>query len=975
MSQAIADQLFLSYMGRAADTQWRSNTTTLITAQGGNPTKALKDAFFTAGVAEGVYAATDSPSTLVNKFFLTTFGFAARTDEQTFWGNLLANGTYSAGELVWQMFSSYANNTTALPTTYVVPMQSKLVALAAFSNALTDPTINAAYSQINSASAAAGRTYLSAVTSQATAATAITGVAATVAAVTVASGSTFTLTTGLDTAVGTSGNDLFVGVVDGGATTTSALGDSIDGGAGIDTVRITSNQATTVVPTLTNVERLIIVDTVHESRNVAAVTALTSLELNSGTTIDGGTVTATLSGTQALTLNSVTDGDVAVATLADGGVAIAQAATATALTVNLTSVGVQDGTEVANNAVQLDVAGVNVATLNVATSGTNSIGLGNSGAAITTLNVSGTGKLTVFGQTAATITTYTNSSTADVTIDLSASTGANQTITGGAGADTITVDLQRNINVNTGAGNDVVTLTNATAANLSSTVGAADSINGGDGTSDTLVLTAAGADALDGDTSADRAVITGFERLRISDNQNGVTVNAANISGGVNYVQIGADLTTANSTISGVTTGATIENRAAVHAGSTITIDGTANAKLLADGTVSAVIRGTTVTYTLTAGNVAGDEAADELAAATGLQEAINTAFGAGSATVALGVVTMTTLVATSVAIGGKNDAAATITNATGDAIETDITMTGATNAGTPDDLLNIRLNGNITNNDNVESGYGLSGINKLVFTTADRDNTDGATDRNDGYIVNLINDNSVSLITVNGDRAFTFASTASTAALATFDAAGLSGDLSLTLTTNGLTQGVTVTGGSGTNTIIGTGFADTITGGARADTITAGAGADTLTGGAGADIFVFGAGVASITGGSPSSSNNDTITDFAKSSDIIRFGANLTIEQSATASSGVAAINSKGVASFNSADTTLALKITAVQAGIVAGTESQGDFAIFEDGGNTYVFIEDNAGGLNASDVLIKLTGVTGITEGVIDTASITLI
>jgi hypothetical protein len=773
---------------------------------------------------------------------------------------------------------------------------------------------------------------------------------------------------------GTAGNDTFAGVVDGGATTTSNLGDSIDGGAGVDTVRITSNQATTVIPSLTNVERLIIVDTVHESRSVAANATLTSLELSGGTTIDGGTVTATLGATQALTLSGVTDGDTAAATLADGGVAIAQSAAATALTVNLTSVGVQDGTQVANNAVQLDVAGVNVATLNVATTGTNSIGLGNTGAAITALNVSGAGTLTVFGQTAATITTYTNSGTTDVTIDLSASTGANQTITGGAGVDTITVDLARNINLNTGAGNDVVTLTNASTANLSSTVGAADSINGGDGT-DTLVLTAAGADAIDGDAAADRAVITGFERVRISDDQNGVTVNVANISGGVNYVQLGADTTTANGVIAGVTSGATIENRAAVHAGSTISIDGTADSKLIAASTVSAVIRGTTVTYTLTADDVKGLEADDELAAATGLAGAINTAFGAGTATFALGVVTLATTVATSVALGGKADAAAKIANATGDAIETDITMTGATGAGTPDDLLNIRLNGNITNNDNVESGYGVSGINKLVFTTADRDNTDGATDRNDGYIVNLTNDNAVSLITVNGDRAFTFASTASTGALATVNAADLTGDLSINLTTNGLTQGVTVTGGSGTNTIIGTGFGDVITGGGRADTITAGAGADVMTGGAGADIFVFGAGVASITGGSPSSVNNDTITDFARASDIIRFGANLTIEQSATASSGTAAINSKGVASFNSADSTLALKIAAVQAGIVAGTESQGDFAIFEDGGNTYVFIEDNGGGLNASDVLIKLTGLTGITEGVIDTASLTLI
>ena len=66
MSQAVADQLFLAYMGRAADTQWRNNTATLTTNMGDQPTKALKDAFYAAGVAEGVYAANDSPSNLVN---------------------------------------------------------------------------------------------------------------------------------------------------------------------------------------------------------------------------------------------------------------------------------------------------------------------------------------------------------------------------------------------------------------------------------------------------------------------------------------------------------------------------------------------------------------------------------------------------------------------------------------------------------------------------------------------------------------------------------------------------------------------------------------------------------------------------------------------------------------------------------------------------------------------------------------------
>lgn len=672
-------------------------------------------------------------------------------------------------------------------------------------------------------------------------------------------------------------------------------------------------------------------------------------------------------------MDSVLDADEATDGGADGDVVIASAASVTSLDVTLDGVGHQTvATNSATNDLDLDISGSAVTTANLAAVGVNNISLGNSGGAVTTVNVTGAGSVVVQGTTAATITTFNAANaTGALTFDLSAGTGANQTITGGSGADTLTVDLQRNITLNAGDGDDVVTLANPTAANLTSTTGAADSINGQGGTADTLVLTAAGADALDSDAAADRAVITGFERLRISDDLNAVTVNAANISGGINYVQLGADTTTANGTISGVTSGATIENRANAHAGSTITIDGTADAKLLDGGTVSATIRGTTVTYTLVAGDVAGNEAADELAAATGLAGAINTQFGAGTATFALGVVTLTANVATAVAIGGKNDAAAKIALATGDAIETDITMTGATNAGTPDDLLTIRLNGNITNNDNVESGYGISGINKVTFITADRDNTDGATDRNDGYIVNLTNDNAMSLMTVSGTSAFQFVSTASTAALTTVTATDLSGDLVINLGTNGLTQGVSVTGGSGTNTLTGTGFGDTLVGGARADTITGGAGADTMTGGAGADIFVFTNAATS----TPTSTNFDTITDFAKASDIIQHSATLTISQSATASAGTAAINAEGIASFHATDNTLALKLTAVAAGVEVNTATTAhDIAIFEHDGSSYVFVTDGTAGLSATDYVVKLTGVTGLTDSTIATTNLTI-
>jgi Ca2+-binding RTX toxin-like protein len=655
-------------------------------------------------------------------------------------------------------------------------------------------------------------------------------------------GQTFTLTTGIDALTGTAGNDTFVASSDGAATSTSNLGDSIDGGAGIDTVKIYSNAANTVIPNLTNVENLWIQDTVHESYNVSTIAGLTNLSLNSGTTVDGATITQTLGAGQSLTLSNITDGDTAAAALADGGISIAQAASITSLNLNLNAVGAQTAAT-ANNALQLGLAGTGLNTLNVVATGTNNIGLANPGGALTTVNISGAGTTTVWGTTATTITTLdASAATGAVTVDLSASTGANQTVKGGSGNDTLTVDLARNITLDAGAGNDVVVLANATAANLSSTTGAADSIDGGAGT-DTLSVLAAGAVALAGDTAADRAVIKNFEQLRVSDDLNGSTFSIANF--GLNYLQIDAATTTAAATVNGFTSGATVEYRA--------------NAD------------------------------------STGANGQVN------------------------------------------------IGMTGATNAGTPDDLLNIKLNANLANQaaaaDAIEFTAGISGINKLVITTADRDNTDGATARDDGYILNLANDNSLTQMTISGDRELSFTSTASTAALATVDASGLSGDLILNLAVNGLTQGVVVTGGSGANTITGTGFADTITGGARADVITGGAGADTLTGGAGADTFVFATGDTGIT-----LATADVITDFVVGVDKLRLGAAAT-DQNTT-------INATAVADFAAA------KLAAD----AAFNDGDLEYYVVKDATNTYVFVDNGADG-NAAEQVIVLNGVLTLT------------
>ncbi|WP_062120779.1 beta strand repeat-containing protein [Aureimonas sp. AU40] len=179
------------------------------------------------------------------------------------------------------------------------------------------------------------------------------------------------------------------------------------------------------------------------------------------------------------------------------------------------------------------------------------------------------------------------------------------------------------------------------------------------------------------------------------------------------------------------------------------------------------------------------------------------------------------------------------------------------------------------------------------------------------------------------------------------------------------------IIGGSAGDTLNGGAGVDNINGGAGNDIITGGTGADILTGGAGADRFVFAAGDS----GLPSATNFDTITDFTKGSDIIDHAAAITFVTNGTASSGVAAINAQGIATFNAADTTLAQQIAAVEAGINAGgAAAAGQTAIFQNGSDSYVFISDGTDGVGANDVLIKLTGVTGLTTSTLTSGDLTL-
>lgn len=232
---------------------------------------------------------------------------------------------------------------------------------------------------------------------------------------------------------------------------------------------------------------------------------------------------------------------------------------------------------------------------------------------------------------------------------------------------------------------------------------------------------------------------------------------------------------------------------------------------------------------------------------------------------------------------------------------------------------------------------------------TAGADATGGTgADGNDGYSV-VVGTNGK--IVVQGAIDLNLGTIAGTNA--TVDANAFTGDLTVVLE-------------AGANTFIGGSGDDVVTGANGLDTYTLGAGADRVN-----------IGVEATTTASDAPANGtsfESITDFNIAVDVLNFLAadetalTETIVTNTTAVVGTAAINAEGIASFASADDTLAERVTAVEAAIATGTATEGQMAVFEYAGSTYVFVSNGGDGVEAGDVLVKLTGVTGVTTTTFD-------
>lgn len=216
------------------------------------------------------------------------------------------------------------------------------------------------------------------------------------------------------------------------------------------------------------------------------------------------------------------------------------------------------------------------------------------------------------------------------------------------------------------------------------------------------------------------------------------------------------------------------------------------------------------------------------------------------------------------------------------------------------------------------------------------------------------------STITGDGNVSITTGALAANANT-TINAGALTGTFTF-VGTSTTANGYHVTGSATkVDTLTGTTLADILIGGTANDTFNVSvttSGNDILTGGGGNDTFAF---AAAALGAVPSATNFVTITDYVKAPgvnfDTISATALILGVQTAVAGAGVATITG-GVATFNAADTTFAQHLTAVEAAIQQ--TAAGATAIWQEGANSYVFIQTAGAGVSAGDMLIQLTGVT---------------
>jgi len=515
----------------------------------------------------------------------------------------------------------------------------------------------------------------------------------------------FPLTTGADVRTFGSGNDTINALFASATGMTFQATDSLDGGAGSDTINIqVGATGTHSAASMANIETV--------SANFSAAGTVSLLNSTGVTTIESSASTAAAAFSN---ISSVATALRVTNTAQDATFGYTTAAVAgSADTVALTLSGVTGGT--------VTLAGIE--TVGITASGSANTLTGLTATSATTVNVSGDQALAL-GTLGATVTTLNAGSNTATGTGVSATMGAaaTSTITGGTGNDSINISaITGDVSIAGGAGNDTVTSTTG----LTTT----DTIGGGDGTADVLSTTAAVAE---GYTAPTTRTITGFEQLTLSTaGSSAVTLTTANVDTGITRVNLagtggaygvtgpaGAFTVTSTAALGGTLT--LTDTGTATTDAATLTNSGVSNANVFAGAAVTSTGY---ETLTINVGTASTTNAAAQTLGAvtvtvdTGGASAVNFT---GANSVTTGAVSATTISAS----GMTGTGALTLGSATG---ATSITGTGnadsigassvaasVTGGAGNDTITGGSLNDTISGGDGADSITGSVGRDSLT--------------------------------------------------------------------------------------------------------------------------------------------------------------------------------------------------------------------------------------------------------------------
>jgi len=828
-------------------------------------------------------------------------------------------------------------------------------------------------------------------------------------------GESFTLTTAANVLTGSAGIDTFNAVIDQAtpANSTISAADSIDGGAGADVLSVTGVGTTLDVlggALVSNIETVNIRATTANTLDASQIAGLTAVNANLGTGTVGVTNLAT----------GASIGVIGNGTVVNGAVTFAYATAASAVTLNLAG-GTKAGTTVTNGAIAGTATTTATINSTGATNSIGALDLdGNTAADLASLTINATTGLTAvlvaddYVATGAALT-VTGAGKVNIgalgtfkTVDASANTGgltmtldtvttsfkgstAADTITSAAIATTTTAGI-----IDGGTGTDTLVV----AATTDVDTAAERAVYTG---FEVLSNGASASIAADGFTGITSVVTSsdggGFTKLSAAQAAS-IVVSTAQ-TGGVTYA-----LTTDTGTtdVLGLKMGAAAASTsAATSIAGALVVNGVETLNIAANAGASATVganRTSTIASItadkLTKINLTGT-AVDITNAATTKATTIDASAltGDGTATGSKGLTLAGVLVAGSTVTGSAFADTVTIgaitstynTGAGNDTVKATQTIAlGSTiDGGAGTDTLDITDAAAVTVNDNTFAN--VVGIEKLSFSAAT-----GLTFAVGGYANGLATANAnvldITAAALTGavsiDGTGLSASNALKLTLTSAETAANATATTITLSRGADVVKYTATDATNSDTLTISGGVDAlaattvktidlsgITAGAGAIAVTTGAGADvikaagidgTYTGGKGADTFTAGAGVDTFAMGTDGSTvaAQDSISGYGSAVDILTFGAATTL-LAADATGLVAGSNVQqsagGLITFAAADSTLALKIAAIQAD--AQLDAAGSVAVFNDGSDAYVYYAGAAIG-NADDQIVHLVGIT---------------